>query len=207
MAFFLLFLFASSKVIGGSYYVPSASMQPTLQPGDYIIARRYRQHSPSGQDAVQYGDVVVFSQPHQPHTLYVSRIVGLGGDTLSFSDGTLIINDQSQPQVQTSTSDDYDHYQERLQGHTHHIQFAHDPRRRITAQGQVTIPAGHYFVMGDNRDNALDGRFWTHSATGATPTWYFLPQENIIGKAAFIWLNRDCLKQQTHCDRIGQTIH
>lgn len=203
------------------FRIPSESMLPTLLNGDFILVNKfsYGLRLPvlntkligNGQPA--RGDVVVFRYPREPSVAYIKRVIGLPGDRLEYRDKHLLIN--GQPAALTPLPDDpadpgYQQFDERLNEVNHRIQVLADGRwglaglwpglqLRREPSGKVAweyqVPAGQYFVMGDNRDNSSDSRVWGP-----------LPEENLIGKAFFIWMNLDCITFNGHCGRIGNTI-
>lgn len=155
--------------------------------------------------APQRGDVIVFRYPVDERIDYIKRIVGLPGDRVAYVNKRLSIN--GQPVARTSLPEFYDEdslryalqFEEalpRAEGQTHRFRILNDRDRSgfvlpmpefrgpkdacsYTAEGvSCTVPAGHYFVMGDNRDNSQDSRFWG-----------FVPEGNIVGKAFFVWMN------------------
>ena len=153
------------------------------------------------------GDVIVFDHPMTPGTDLIKRIVGVPGDRISYRGKRLYINDAEQPQADAGDYVDpelmltYAQKIETLAGVKHRILL--DPRApeatypmggsthpgaiAYTDEGfEATVPAGHYFVLGDNRDNSDDGRYWG-----------FVPEENIVGRAFCIWLNIP------HISRVG----
>lgn len=204
------------------FRIPSESMLPTLLNGDFILVNKfsYGLRLPvlntkligNGQPA--RGDVVVFRYPREPSVAYIKRVIGLPGDRLEYRDKQLLIN--GQPAALTLLPDDpadpgYQQFDERLNEVNHRIQVSAAGRwglaglwpglqLRREADGKVAweyqVPAGQYFVMGDNRDNSSDSRVWGP-----------LPEENLIGKAFFIWMNLDCITFNGHCGRIGNSIN
>jgi signal peptidase I len=148
---------------------------------------------------LQRGDVVVFRYPPQPSLDYIKRVVGLPGDEVAYLNKRLTINGQPVPVTQLPYYFDRDamryfkQFQETIGGKTH--AFLNDDERpafvpgveefpfkqncRYSVEGVVCkVPEGHYFMMGDNRDNSLDSRYWG-----------FVPDKNIVGKAFLIWMN------------------
>lgn len=203
------------------FRIPSESMLPTLLNGDFILVNKfsYGLRLPvlntkligNGQPA--RGDVVVFRYPREPSVAYIKRVIGLPGDRLEYRDKHLLIN--GQPATLTPLPDDpadpgYQQFDERLNEVNHRIQVSAAGRwgvaglwpglqLRREADGTVAweyqVPEGQYFVMGDNRDNSSDSRVWGP-----------LPEENLIGKAFFIWMNLDCITFNGQCGRIGSRI-
>ncbi|MFO3707271.1 signal peptidase I, partial [Xanthomonas codiaei] len=135
------------------------------------------------------GDVVVFKPPHAPDQNWIKRVVGLPGDKIGFHGDTLYINDKP---MRYTVKGEYigkgkgaemtgtTLLVEDLPGRTHTVLEWVD-RNMPAGQGDWTVPADSYFVMGDNRDNSEDSRFWTQT--------HFLPEANLRGKAFLIWLN------------------
>ena len=155
----------------------------------------------------QRGDVMVFRYPPKPSQDYIKRVVGIPGDEVAYVNKRLTINGQS---VETSSVSDYfdedmvryfKQFEETLGDHKHRLLNDEDRRAgfseaeipdfpnrqncRYSVEGVVCkVPAGHYFMMGDNRDNSADSRFWG-----------FVPEKNIVGKAFFVWMNFSSLKR------------
>jgi len=182
-------------------------MVPTLLVGDFILVNKftYGIRLPVANKKVialgdpQRGDVMVFRYPEDPSLDYIKRVVGVPGDRIEYRDKRLTINGKPVPVRQV---DDYlskermqfsRRYVENLNGVEHDILLEDDapaytsPARAFphaancnynTSGLTCTVPPGHYFMMGDNRDNSSDSRVWG-----------FVPDENIVGKAFFIWLN------------------
>jgi signal peptidase I len=195
------------------FKIPSGSMIPTLQIGDLILVNKfhYGVRLPVANTkltegaAVQRGDVMVFRYPPKPNVDYIKRVVGLPGDEVAYLNKKLTINGQA---VETQALPDYfddstmryfKHFSEKLGSKPHQsIQdndrpafvpgvdpFPHSENCQYTVEGvRCKVPAGHYFMMGDNRDNSLDSRYWG-----------FVPDANIVGKAFFVWMNFGNLKR------------
>lgn len=204
------------------FRIPSESMVPTLLKGDFILVNKftYGLRLPVlntkiiGNGQPQRGDVVVFRFPPDPAVAYIKRVVGLPGDRLAYRGKQLFIN--GQPVALTALPNDpaapgYQRFAEKLGEAEHQIQVLADgrwglagfwsgiqPRREPDgAVGwEYQVPPGHYFMMGDNRDNSSDSRVWGP-----------LPEENLIGKAFLIWMNWDCITFSGQCSRIGDSIH
>ena len=203
VAVFLLrsFLFEPFKI-------PSGSMVPTLLVGDLILVNKfdYGVRLPVLNKKViankdpQRGDVMVFRYPPDPRLDYIKRVVGVPGDEIVYQNQKLTINGQPAPVKALGEFYDEDslryapQFSEKLGEKDHRILV--DPRRssffgtdsprfpfaencRYSAEGVACkVPAGHYFVMGDNRDNSQDSRYWG-----------FVPDENLVGRAFFVWMN------------------
>lgn len=177
------------------FRIPSSSMMPSLLIGDFILVNKfsYGLRLPISNDKVigtgepVRGDVVVFRPPHHPEQDWIKRVIGLPGDTVSYRNHVLTINGQ---QVRSDRIGKYigkgpgedmtgaTLAAEELPGRTHPVLTRTDSPFLVQGDGEWTVPAGQYFVMGDNRDNSEDSRFWG-----------FLPEQNLRGKAFVIWLN------------------
>lgn len=220
------------------FNIPSSSMVPTLYTGDFIAVNKYAYgiRLPLVNAKVidvgspQRGDVAVFRYPENPKIYYIKRVIGVGGDTVSFNNGQLRVNgqpiattpvdftpdpnmtaqlypagktemgqsltpqeaaqlgiteEQTAQYVQESPSAEHTHTVRYL-GDKVWYQYASflqqaDPQINASQgkQWQVTVPQGQYFVMGDNRDRSADSRFWG-----------FVPDENLAGKAVYVWMHK-----------------
>lgn len=187
------------------YKIPSGSMYPTLQVGDFLFISKYTygysKHSfpfsfPNfkgriWQDLPKRGDVVVFKYPGDNKTDYIKRIVGMPGDKIQVIDGRLHINGTptKREKVGTYTIDEYvilpvdfTEYKETMpEGKSYNILELSDNIRLVDNTIEFEIPEGNYFMMGDNRDNSNDSR----KDVG------FVPLENIEGKARFLFYSHD----------------
>jgi signal peptidase I len=208
IAVFLLrsFLFEPFKI-------PSGSMIPTLLVGDLILVNKFHYgirlpvlntKITQGQPP-QRGDVMVFRYPPKPSLDYIKRVVGVPGDEVAYLNKRLTINGQPVPTASVPEFFDEDtmryfkQYEETLGERKHRLlndedrpafipgteDFPYKKNCSYTVEGvRCKVPAGHYFMMGDNRDNSLDSRYWG-----------FVPDENIVGRAFFVWMNFGNLKR------------
>lgn len=202
IAVFLLrsFLFEPFKI-------PSGSMVPTLQIGDLILVNKYHygirlpviNTKITEGNAPQRGDVMVFRYPPKPSLDYIKRVVGVPGDEVAYLNKRLTINGKP---VDTSALPEFfdedtmryfKQFEETLGDHKHGVlnddsrpafvpgadAFEFKSNCRYSVEGvECKVPEGHYFMMGDNRDNSLDSRYWG-----------FVPDKNIVGRAFFVWMN------------------
>ena len=203
----ILIVFFLRSFLVEPFKIPSSSMVPTLLVGDFILVNKftYGIRLPVANVKVvelgspRRGDVMVFRFPEDTSLDYIKRVVGLPGDRIEVRDRRLSVNGEAVPLKQL---DDYlskermqfsRRFVERLDGAEHEILLEDDapaalmPSRSFPFAGNCnyntaglvcTVPPGHYFVMGDNRDNSSDSRVWG-----------FVPDDNIVGRAFFIWLN------------------
>ncbi len=209
----ILLVFVLRSFIIEPFKIPSGSMIPTLQVGDFILVNKFTygirlpviNQKIISLNTPQRGDVMVFRYPEDPSMDYIKRVVGIPGDKVSYQNKRLSVNGQP---VETRQVEDYLH-PERLyysqqfvekQGDVDYHTLndadapayvpdpAHFPLRENCSYNNAgvtcTVPDGHYFMLGDNRDNSRDSRFWG-----------FVPEENIVGKAFFVWLNFSDMKR------------
>jgi signal peptidase I len=175
------------------FRIPSDSMMPTLIQGDFIFVNKWRYglRLPVLNTRVveiglpERGDVIVFRKPTDPSTIFIKRLVGLPGDTIRVAGVEITVNGQPS-QIEVSElysgpkSEQYPFTavgEEQLGDATHAVLL---DRARPGLEGEWRVPAGHYFMMGDNRNNSRDSRF---------PDVGFVPEKNVIGKAEAIWLS------------------
>jgi signal peptidase I len=209
----ILIVFGLRSFIVEPFKIPSGSMIPTLLVGDFILVNKwtYGIRLPVINKKIvsinepERGDVMVFRYPADPSMDYIKRVVGLPGDKVEYVDKRLRVNGQP---VQMAPQDDYLHpdrlyysprFSEQLGKVGHSVLIERDmpafvpqvldfPFREnctyTTAGVSCTVPDGHYFVMGDNRDASSDSRVWG-----------FVPDANIVGRAFFIWFNFNDMKR------------
>jgi len=190
------------------FRIPSGSMMPTLLEGDFIFVNKfvYGLRLPVINTKIlelgepERGDVVVFRLPSDPKVNYIKRVVGLPGDTVHYDQGTkqLTINGEKVPLEIIGPYPDDPSYllaKERLGDVEHDVLLT---RGALSRGGTYQVPKGHYFVMGDNRDNSRDSRF-----EGVE----FIPEFRLVGRAERIWMNwRSPSEGGPQWSRIGKGI-
>lgn len=191
------------------FKIPSGSMMPTLLIGDFILVNKYdygvrlpvintkiiKNKTP------ERGDIAVFRYPVDPKIPFIKRIIGLPGDKIRYHDKVIYINDIP---ISQELNGRYMAYgsgmmmdgaslrKEDLLGQQHNILISPN---RGSKELETVVPEGHYFVLGDNRDNSKDSRYWG-----------FVPDENLVGRAFMIWMNWDGKNGGIEFDRIGTMI-
>ncbi len=186
-SFFPIFLFVLvlRSFFYEGYRIPSGSLEPTLQIGDIILVNKYSYglHLPVGNKMVltvgkpQVGDIVVFEWPPNRNIYMIKRVIGVPGDVVEYKNNVLYINEQEAKQQFIAYKLESSGYsvaqkKEDLVGKQHDI-FISD--KRVARDFRVTVPKGHYFMMGDNRSLSSDSRYWG-----------FMSEDNIVGKAVAI---------------------
>ncbi|MFK7604718.1 MULTISPECIES: signal peptidase I [unclassified Pseudomonas] len=182
------------------FQIPSGSMKPTLDVGDFILVNKfsYGIRLPVIDKKIievgdpQRGDVMVFRYPSDPTVNYIKRVVGLPGDKIRYtSDKKLYINDQLVAEQlvgnEPGTLGSAALYKEKL-GEVEHMIRKEMSRYRAPPGKEWTVPAGHYFMMGDNRDNSNDSRYWDDPNIPKSELG-MVPDENIVGKAFAVWMS------------------
>ncbi|VXC31665.1 leader peptidase (signal peptidase I) [Pseudomonas sp. 8AS] len=182
------------------FQIPSGSMKPTLDIGDFILVNKfaYGIRLPVVDTKVievgdpQRGDVMVFRYPSEPNINYIKRVVGLPGDRISYTTAKrLLVN--GQPVAETFLGEEPGSlgsaalYREKL-GEVEH-QIRKELRRNLHVPGdEWVVPQGHYFMMGDNRDNSNDSRYWNDKRI-PKELLGMVPDRNIVGKAFAVWMS------------------
>ncbi|NML46897.1 signal peptidase I [Ramlibacter sp. G-1-2-2] len=209
----ILSVFVLRSFVVEPFKIPSGSMMPTLLVGDLILVNKftYGLRLPVLNTKLtegtppKRGDVMVFRYPPKPSLDYIKRVVGVPGDTVAYLNKRLTINGQPVPVSNPREFLDSDtmrylkQFDEQLGERKHSMlndderpafvpgveDFPYRDNCKYSVEGVVCkVPEGHYFMMGDNRDNSLDSRYWG-----------FVPDKNIVGRAFFIWMNFGDLKR------------
>ncbi len=191
---FLIVLILRSFIVE-PFKIPSASMMPTLLIGDFILVNKFEYglrlpvlHTKFIENETPArGDIVVFRYPEDPSIPFIKRIVGVPGDKIEYKDKILYVNGERVEQVDNGryhargagiSMDGISLRSELLPEEVTHDILVDD--ERMSQNVTAIVPDGHYFVLGDNRDNSKDSRFWG-----------FVPDSNLMGKAFMIWMNWD----------------
>ncbi|MGZ3695538.1 MAG: signal peptidase I [Bdellovibrionota bacterium] len=203
-ASFALLAMVFRKVGTADYYrIPAMSMAPTVWDGDYITINKmaFRFHKPKA------GDVAVFRFPKDQAISFIKRVVAVPGDEVKIIDKILYVNGKGMniafiedPSVMESLGPKEESlklrlFREDLNGTEHMLAYEAGTMVNST-YGPVTVPPGQYFVLGDNRDRSSDSRIWG-----------FVPEENFVGKASFVYFSRDPQTGKLRSGRIGKKIN
>lgn len=190
-----------------AYVIPSGSMLPSLLVNDHIFVNKfiYGLRFPFTENWMfrwkdpQRGEVIVFKYPDDMSTFFIKRVIGVPGDKVFYENGNLYINDELiKNDIPQSKKEDinwlrdfdferegpgalssYSHFEETLDEQTFSVLLR--KARGSEVFGPITVPKDSYFVMGDNRDNSKDSRFWE--------TTSYVPRDNLVGRAMFVWLS------------------
>jgi len=207
----LLLVFVLRSFLFEPFRIPSGSLEPTLLTGDFILVNKFTYglrlpviHTKIfGSGKPERGDIMIFRWPADVSYNFIKRVIGLPGDKISYINKELFINGQkvSQAFIEKSVTDleSGEEWQatlkeENLLGVKHQIFVQPDKSSRNYTD--ITVPDNMYFVMGDNRDDSADSRFWG-----------FVPSENIVGKAVLIWMSWNSRDYDVRFKRIGKIIH
>jgi signal peptidase I len=174
------------------FRIPSASMMPTLLIGDFILVNKFEygirlpvlNYKIIANEKPERGDIIVFRYPEDPRIPFIKRVVAVSGDKVAYFNKTVYINGIADKQTYNGLYEDegpgrgMNGWQllESTTGEIEH-EILLNPQRQSQVVEKI-VPEGHYFVLGDNRDNSKDSRFWG-----------FVPDENLMGRAFFVWMN------------------
>jgi signal peptidase I len=199
----LLLVLVLRSFVVEPFQIPSSSMVPTLEIGDFILVNKYAyglrlpvtQTKILDVDQPKRGDVMVFFPPDDDR-YFIKRVIGLPGDHVQLLDNQLFINgelmEQQAIEASVSAGYGYDVVEENLDGKVHLVRKHRSPGRLGRAISEV-VPEGHYFMMGDNRDNSSDSRVWGP-----------VPEANIVGQAFAIWMHWDDFFSLPSFNRAGK---
>lgn len=192
------------------FRIPSKSMVPTLLVGDFVLVNKfsYGLRLPVIHTKIldtgepKRGDVFVFRYPRNPSEDYIKRVIGLPGDQITYRNEQLYINGKPVPKKElgiykgpdADVLDSMKEYLETLPGGEKHRLLQVVGRQGPVAS--VTVPPGHYFAMGDNRDNSSDSRIWG-----------FVPEKDLVGRAFLIWMSIDWSDFDVRFSRIGTLLN
>lgn len=217
----ILIVFALRSFVVEPFRIPSQSMLPTLEVGDFLLVNKYRYdlrlpiiHTKLLEIGnPQRGDIMVFRYPPNPSVNYIKRVIGLPGDTIEYKNKKLYVNGELVDAIAEGEYTPFKMPKARFaMAHNRFMMEAsnenesgleekssysilHNPRRGSQYYRSV-VPQGKYFMMGDNRDNSQDSRYWG-----------FVPEENIVGEAVFIWFHFNTNKGGgLDFSRIGEDI-
>lgn len=184
------------------FQIPSGSMLPTLEVGDFILVNKftYGLRLPVAGNKVvsmnepKRGDIMVFKFPGERNVNYIKRVVGEPGDIIRYQDKKLFINGELVVEKHLANLPRFKLFEEKLGPVTHRIYENHSDERRPPnfGEGEWRVPEDSYFVMGDNRDNSNDSRFWG-----------FVPDELVVGKAFAIWMQWTSFTSLPSFSRVG----
>ncbi len=196
----LFIVFVLRSFLVEPFQIPSSSMVPTLLIGDYILVNKftYGIRLPVIRTKVidvnepERCDVMVFFPPHMNDTYFIKRVIGLPGDTVSYRDKEIYVNGerlQRDPSEDAGLDARYRIDAEFMGGKEHLMQI---DKLRPAADFSEVVDPGHYFMMGDNRDNSADSRLWGQ-----------VPEKDIVGKAFAIWMHWDSFFSVPSFARVG----
>lgn len=198
----LLIVFVFRSFLYEPFQIPSGSMIPTLEVGDFILVNKYSYglRLPVSQSKVvsinnpKRGDVMVFFPPNDDR-YFIKRVIGLPGDEVLVNNNIIYVNGEQAEQSTIGTAAENSRFvvvSENLDGVTHAMQKGVNPGP-LGHHYSIKVPAGHYFMMGDNRDNSSDSRVWGP-----------VPEKNIVGKAVAIWMHWESFPNIPSFDRVGK---
>ncbi|KTC99651.1 Signal peptidase I [Legionella geestiana] len=203
---FLIVLLLRSFLIE-PFRIPTGSLEPTLKVGDFVAVNKfaYGLRLPVLETKIlsvsepKTGQVVVFRWPPDPSFDYIKRVIGMPGDTVAYRNKVLFVNGKEMKRdfVEYTVDESSGHavakYRENLSGTEHDIYIRPDTPAE---DFEITVPEAHYFMMGDNRDDSADSRFWG-----------FVPEANLRGRAFLVWLSWNGKTDSLRWSSMGRMIH
>lgn len=203
----ILSLLIFRSVLFEPYRIPSGSMIPTLEVGDFILVNKYRygfkvpfsdialgnlNFNPIylwRNNSVERGDIIVFKYPNDLKMNYIKRVIGLPGETVEIKNKKVYIDNKlmAEDLIATKHNDNYEYFETKIQDKKFVVKKDIDNIYKLNFK-KTKVPKGHYFVMGDNRDNSSDSR-----------AWGFVPFKNIRGRAFFVWFS---MKQDNYSGQV-----
>ena len=197
----LLVVFVLRSFLVEPFQIPSSSMVPTLEVGDYILVNKYTygirlsviRTKVLALNNPKRGDVVVFFPPHMNDTYFIKRVVGLPSDTVEYRNKQIFVNGEwveREPAAEQFAQSSHNITGRESLGESEHLMQV--DIRRTSSDFSVVVRPGHYFMMGDNRDNSSDSRVWGQ-----------VSERDIVGKAFAIWMHWDTLISLPSFSRVG----
>lgn len=181
------------------FQIPSGSMLPTLEVGDFILVNKFAyglrlpalRYEIISLDDPERGDIMVFRYPEDSSVNYIKRVVGTPGDHVRYENKRLYINGQPLEMDFQARLPSGDLFEEKLGGEWHRLMYDRN-RSDPAVEGEWVVPDHHYFMVGDNRDNSRDSRYWG-----------MVPDDHVVGKAFAIWMHWDSLTSLPSFHRVG----
>lgn len=197
----ILLLFGTTTLVQ-AFVIPTGSMEDTLLIGDHLLVDKMA-YAPPGPltkrllpyEDVKRGDIIVFRYPVDIRQTFVKRVIGVPGDRIRMENKRVFLNGHALTEPYKYNKTDYiDSYRDNFPGFPNVSLYAPAQEMLLNnvQHGEVVVPAGHYFAMGDNRDSSLDSRYWG-----------FVPRENIIGKPLIIYWSYDASTEALSNPAIG----
>jgi signal peptidase I len=198
----LLIVFILRSFLYEPFQIPSGSMIPTLKVGDFILVNKYSYGlrlpvlgtKVTSFGSPKRGDVMVFFPPNDDR-YFIKRVIGLPGDKIKIVNNQLYVNGEAAKQTALSVASSDPRFilaSEELTGVNHQMQKGQIPGR-LGRNFSISVPQGHYFMMGDNRDNSSDSRVWGP-----------VPEKNIVGKAVLVWMHWESFRHLPSFAGVGQ---
>jgi len=196
----ILFMVFIRTAVLGNYSVDTGSMNPTIREGDkffsnnaaYSLKIPFTKHDIVQWDSPSRGDIIAFRYPGDESVNYTKRVIGVPGDEIAISGRAVYINGKKISRSLISRDEDTEIFLEKLNGREYLVQNYRHAHGKDTMK-KFTVPQGALFVMGDNRDNSFDSRYWG-----------FVPIENVLGKLVFRWTSIDPDTWSIRWERIGR---